>query len=92
MRVYLAGPITGHPDYHEKFAAAADKLRAEGYSVFNPASSNQEGRKLKDIMSFVLGQLCECDAIAMLPNWSLSRGASIEWYLARYLNLEIILL
>ena len=90
--IYLAGRITGEPNYHANFAAAADRLRNDGYSVFNPASSNQEGRPLRQIMAFVLGQLCQCDVIAMLPGWWRSGGARIEWLLARYLRMKVIYL
>lgn len=37
MRViYLAGPITGKPDYQFAFDAAAFALRAQGWIVLNP--------------------------------------------------------
>lgn len=90
--IYIAGCISGVPDYAAKFAEAADKLRADGLCVFNPAAANQEGRPLHKIMSYVLGQLCECDTIALLPGWWRSGGARIEWMLAKYLKMKIIYL
>jgi hypothetical protein len=93
MRVYLAGRIRGRPNYQEEFAKAADKLRIEGHTVFNPAAANQEGRPLRKIMSYLLTWLCEeADAIAMLPGWYRSGGARVEWLLAKYLKLKIIYL
>lgn len=93
MRVYLAGPIAGRPHYAETFAKAADKLRMEGFEVFNPAAANQEGRPLRKIMAYLLPWLCEeADAIAMLPGWYRSGGARVEWLLARYLGLRVIYL
>lgn len=93
MRVYVAGRIRNCPDYIRIFAEASDRLRAQGYTVFNPAAANQEGRPLTEIMAYLLPHLCRSDAIAMLPRWwaGLS-GAWIEWLLARYLGLEIIYL
>lgn len=90
--IYIAGKIRGTSDYHSRFAKAADQLRAKGHSVFNPAAANLEGTPLPRIMSYVLGQLCECDAIAMIPGWWRSGGARIEWMLAKYLGLRIIYL
>jgi Domain of unknown function (DUF4406) len=88
--IYVAGAIKGTNDYHERFAEASEKLRAQGWSVFNPAAANQEGRPLDEIMAHLLPILCRCKAIALLPGWSLSGGASIEYNLAKYLGLEII--
>lgn len=74
------------------FAKAADKLRIEGHTIFNPAAANLEGMPLYKIMSYVLMRVCESEAIAMLPGWWRSGGARIEWMLAKYLRLKIIYL
>jgi hypothetical protein len=43
MKVYLAGPMTGYPNLNfpafDRFAA---RLRAVGYTVFNPAEKDRE--------------------------------------------------
>ena len=92
MRLYLAGRIRGEPNYHANFARAAQKLRQDGYDVFNPAAANQEGRSLGAIMAYLLPRVCECEAIAMQRGWWRSGGARIEWLLAKYLKLKIIYL
>ena len=37
MKVYIAGKITGNPNYREEFAAAERKVRALGDIPLNPA-------------------------------------------------------
>lgn len=38
MKIYIAGPITGIPDYKERFAKAEAELKAKGHAVMNPAA------------------------------------------------------
>jgi hypothetical protein len=91
VKIYLAGRIRNDPNYASKFARAADKLRAGGNEVFNPAAANLEGAPLGFIMAHLLPRLCiDADAIALQPGWWRSGGARIEWMLARYLGKKII--
>lgn len=41
--IYVAGPMTGYPEFNfPAFFAAADRLKAEGWNVFNPAAKDEE--------------------------------------------------
>lgn len=84
--------MAGHPTLNrEAFHKAADELRAKGFSVFNPAAANQEGRPIDKIMAYELPIICNwADAIAVLPNTKKRGGAKIEIELAKYLGREII--
>jgi hypothetical protein len=93
LQIYIAGPMAGRKNLNfEAFAKASQKLRLEGWQVFNPAAANLEGMPLHQIMAYVLMRVCESDAIAMLPGWYLSGGARIEWLLAKYLKIKVVYL
>lgn len=91
MIVYLSGPITGVPDYKERFAAAATLLLDQGHTVVNPANlvgSVIEGSIPNErIMRMDLALLSACDAICLLPGWEMSRGAREERVRAKELRL-----
>jgi hypothetical protein len=78
MRVYIAGPMTGLPDFnYPAFHAEATRLRAIGYRVSNPAE-NQAQVNWQNYMREAIRMMLLCDAVALLPNWKASRGALIE--------------
>lgn len=80
--IYLAGPMTGLPDYnYPAFHAAAAAWRARGHRVINPAENFDGDVNLPRLVYIRkdLGQLInECTAIAFLPGWQKSRGATLE--------------
>ena len=88
MRLYIAGPMTGLPDYNfPAFNDAAEKLRAVGYDVANPADHGQGMRPWKWYMRRALKALLDCDAVALLPGYTNSKGATLETEVAEALEM-----
>lgn len=94
--IYLAGPMSGLPDLnYPAFHAAAAKLRADGHTVLNPAENPEPTPRgdtvtWADWMRLALAQLIQADTVVLLPGWWVSRGAVVEYKLARDLGLAII--
>jgi hypothetical protein len=92
MRIYIAGPMTGLPQFNfPAFNAEAARLRAMGHQVVNPAEINagREGEGWAACIRRDVAQLLTCDAIRMLPRYEWSRGARLELYIATALDFEI---
>jgi hypothetical protein len=89
QRIYLAGPMTGLPDFnYPAFHAEAARLRALGYYVQNPAENPEPAcGTWAGYMRLAIAQLITCDAVALLPDWMGSRGARIEHNLAADLGM-----
>ena len=90
MRLYIAGPMTGLPDFnYPAFFKAADELEAAGYETINPArAEGREGLSIwLDFMRASLRDIADCDGIATLDGWQDSRGARLEARLAWDLDL-----
>lgn len=92
MKIYIAGPMTGLPDFnYPAFHAAAAKLRAAGYTVVSPAELTDHAPDDADYATFFragIRALLECDAAFFLPGWEESRGAVAEYYVARALGMD----
>jgi len=92
MRLYIAGPMTGLPEFnYPAFFTAADRLELAGFEVINPARI--EGREgcssWLDYMRASLVDIAACDGIATLPGWGESRGAALEVLIVRSLDLPV---
>jgi hypothetical protein len=84
MIVYIAGPMTGLPDYnYPAFHGAEASLRRAGHDVLNPARRGvRDGWEWSDYIRPSLRDLTYADAICLLPGWETSRGASLEVHIA----------
>lgn len=91
-RIYLAGPMTGLPQFnYPAFHAEAARLRALGFHVENPAENQAPTcGTWEGYMRNAVRQMLTCDAVALLPHWHASRGAVLERNLARQLGLQVV--
>jgi hypothetical protein len=96
MTTYIAGPMTGLPDYnYPAFNAAAAKLRAEGVDVRNPAELNDLDEVHADPKPWdwyvrrAIRALLDCDEILLLPGWEQSKGAQLERHIAEALGMKV---
>ncbi len=88
--VYLAGKITGDPNYRQKFAQARKALEGKGYIVLDPSILPSEGFSWEAYMRMSRAMLVECEAICFLPDWTESTGALLEYKLAKSRNMEML--
>lgn len=91
MRVYIAGPMTGLPDFNfPAFNAAAAMMRSAGWHVENPAEHGHvEGAEWADYLRYDIARLATCEMIMLLPGWSNSKGANLEVSIAQQLGMPI---
>jgi hypothetical protein len=94
LKCYISGPISGKPaaEYLANFEQGCHEARQLGMLPVNPcelphASHNQTWEAF---MKLDIEALLHCDAIFMLHDWQASRGACIEYALAKELGLKVI--
>lgn len=85
--------MTGLPEFnYPAFNEAAARIRALGWEVINPAEN--EGGDTSLPYAFYMRQDIEhvlsVEAIAVLPGWEKSRGASLEVSIGRILDYPIL--
>lgn len=91
MTIYIAGKITGDPEYKTKFAQAERQLRKLFGTVLNPAVL-PEGMGREDYMQICFSMIARADAVAFLPGWTSSPGATLEHQYCAYVGKEILYL
>lgn len=101
MKLYLAGPMRGIPDYNfPAFHAAAAQLRALGHEVWSPAErdekddgfnpSTDKAKPIRYYMAYDLPAVLASDAVAVLPGWRKSKGAQLEVHVATCCDIPIL--
>jgi len=99
MKLYIAGPMTGIPEYNfPAFNKAATVLRDKGFDVVNPAELDEQDvkdGKATQPWSYYLRRdlkaLLECDGIFALKGHDQSRGATLEISVAKALEMPVFL-
>ena len=89
MKIYIAGKITGDPDYRAKFKSAQLYLEALGHSVLNPATS-PAGLRPADYMRLDFAMIDAADAVMFLHDWQDSPGAYLERQYCEYTGKGIL--
>jgi hypothetical protein len=93
QRLYLAGPMTGLPDFnYPAFNAAAAQLRAAGYTVVNPAENGLPATApwADHMRADIIAMLHQCNAVALLPGYETSKGAQLELHIAKSLRWPVM--
>ena len=90
MKFYIAGKITGEPNYKSKFKKAEDSLARLGHSIFNPAALGDYPEFThEDYMYATKAMQMRCDAVLFLSDWTESVGAMKEYEQAKISGQEM---
>jgi len=93
VKLYIAGPMTGIPDFNfPLFRRAEELLREVGYDVENPinAYDGDTSRTWVEYMKADIPAMLSCDGIAVLDGYRDSKGASLEVYIAQELEMPVM--
>lgn len=87
-KLYIAGKITGDPDYKAKFEAAAEAYKKKGYTVLCP-SWMPAGMQPADYMRICFAMIDTADVVAFLPGYETSPGAQLELQYCLYTDKSV---
>ena len=91
MKIYIAGKVTGLP-IHEvtmKFGKAQKELQDLGYEAINPLEVVNDWKATwQHAMKLCIKALVDCDAVLFLPCHKESKGALLEFDIARQLEMK----
>ena len=92
MKCYIAGPMSGLPDYNfPEFHKAARQWRSYGYEVVSPAERHGGDQTLpyRHYIEASIDDVRTVDVVALLPGWEFSKGARMERAIAEALGIQI---
>lgn len=94
MTIYISGPITKNPDYKQDFMNAEAELNRMFHhkaDIINPVFlTTVKNGSWEFYMRVCLKALADCDTIFMLKGWRRSKGARLEYKIAKKLNMKVL--
>lgn len=91
MKIYLAGKISGNPNYKRDFAEAKKIVAKMGRDcpILSPAIL-PEGMSRADYMRICFAMVDSADCVILLPNANESEGAMLEKKYAEYIGKTVL--
>ena len=92
ITVYLAGPMSGLPNYNfDEFDRIAGLLRDGGYTVLSPADTAGKADHLPRDWYFRMdfAIIANVDYVFTMPGWQASKGARAEVIMATEMGVEV---
>jgi hypothetical protein len=92
-KVYIAGKVSNMKRFEAlyHFNQAETHLKAAGFKVVNPMKLVDPSASWEAAMKIcITALLTNCDKICLLDNWRQSKGAVMEYSLAKALSHELI--
>lgn len=90
-RIYVIGPVTGiAAENRPAFEAARELLWDEGWEVELPHDTIAPDAEWGAAMRQSIARMLANDAVAALPGWQRSRGATLEHSLAIAMGMLVI--
>lgn len=89
-KIYIAGKVTGEPQEActEKFAIMKQAIEALGFEAINPIEVVGDWQtSWNKAMRMCVAKLTECDGVVLLPCWTASKGAKMEWEVSKMLGI-----
>ena len=104
LAIYISGGITGVKNWQDIFMAAEKDLFLHLHArffIFNPvkiAKNLESSFKVNigrmptytEYMREDIKILAKCNTICMLPGWKRSKGARLEYRIAKILNMQVL--
>jgi len=85
MKVYIAGKITGDPNYREKFERYAGIIKQSGHIPLSPAVI-PDGLPLSDCMRICFAMIDSADMVYFIQDCKDSPGARLELMYCKYIG------
>ena len=88
MKIYIAGKITGNPDFEEDFGKVQHKLTKQFHTVLSPCIL-PVGLEQEEYLHICFSMIDVCEGVMFLNNWVCSKGAKAEHEYAKEKNKKI---